>query len=60
VAVLPVSLVTGDLMAGNLIRLLPTYRVANGDVEIALVYPSRQFVPQKVRSFIDLAVTYFA
>jgi DNA-binding transcriptional LysR family regulator len=60
VAVLPVSLVADDLMAGNLIRLLPTYRVANGDVEIALVYPSRQFVPQKVRSFIDLAVTYFA
>ncbi|MFT4068187.1 LysR family transcriptional regulator [Paraburkholderia sp.] len=59
VAVLPVSLVADDLMAGNLVRLLPAYHIVNGEVEIALVYPSRQFIPQKVRSFIDLAVDYF-
>jgi hypothetical protein len=33
--------------------------VVNGDVAVSLVYPSREFVPRKVREFIDLAIGYF-
>ncbi|QBR03672.1 LysR family transcriptional regulator [Paraburkholderia pallida] len=59
IAMLPAGLVSDDLLAGNLIRLLPDYTVVNSDVEVSLVYPSRQYIPQKVRTFIDRAIEYF-
>ncbi|PVX85880.1 LysR family transcriptional regulator [Paraburkholderia unamae] len=59
IAMLPAGLVSDDLLAGNLIRLLPDYTVVNSDVEVSLVYPSRQYIPQKVRTIIDGAIAYF-
>jgi len=49
-------LVTEDLKAGRLVDLFPRHDVAATDFDTAawLVYPSRNFLPQKVRAIIDL------
>jgi len=44
-----------DLAAGRLVQVLPEYE-ASSNVAIHAIYPSRQFLPVKVRLFID----YFA
>lgn len=59
IALLPQEMVTDELQAGTLVKVLGDYAVLNGDVAVSLVYPSREFVPRKVREFIDLAVGYF-
>ncbi|SMG21055.1 LysR family transcriptional regulator [Paraburkholderia susongensis] len=59
IALLPLEMVADELRAGTLVRVLDGYTVLNGDVAVSLVYPSREFVPRKVREFIDLAVGYF-
>jgi DNA-binding transcriptional LysR family regulator len=59
IAVLPREMVEDELRAGTLVRVLDGYTVVNGDVAVSLVYPSREFVPRKVREFIDLAVGFF-
>ena len=59
IALLPLEMVADELHAGTLVRVLDDYAVLNGDVAVSLVYPSREFVPRKVREFIDLAVGYF-
>lgn len=59
IALLPLEMVADELQAGTLVRVLDDYAVLNGDVAVSLVYPSREFVPRKVREFIDLAVGYF-
>jgi DNA-binding transcriptional LysR family regulator len=59
IALLPLEMVADELQAGTLQRVLDDYAVLNGDVAVSLVYPSREFVPRKVREFIDLAVGYF-
>lgn len=59
IALLPLEMVADELRAGTLVRVLGDYTVLNGDVAVSLVYPSREFVPRKVREFIDLAVGYF-
>ncbi len=41
-----------DLAAGRLVRVLPDY-TASRNVALYAVYPSRQFLPAKVRLFID-------
>lgn len=45
------TLIADDLNAGRLIRVLPDYHL--GQTEIFLAYPSRKFVPAKVRSMIE-------
>jgi DNA-binding transcriptional LysR family regulator len=59
IALLPLEMVEDELRAGTLVRVLDGYSVLNGDVAVSLVYPSREFVPRKVREFIDLAVGFF-
>ncbi|CAB3776044.1 LysR family transcriptional regulator [Paraburkholderia fynbosensis] len=59
IALLPLEMVADELRAGTLVRILGDYTMLNGDVAVSLVYPSREFVPRKVREFIDLAVGYF-
>jgi DNA-binding transcriptional LysR family regulator len=59
IALLPLEMVADELRAGSLVRILDDYAVLNGDVAVSLVYPSREFVPRKVREFIDLAVGFF-
>lgn len=59
IALLPLEMVCDELRAGTLVQILGEYTVLNGDVAVSLVYPSREFVPRKIREFIDLAVGYF-
>ncbi|EDZ97623.1 transcriptional regulator, LysR family [Burkholderia sp. H160] len=59
IALLPLEMVEDELRDGTLVRVLDDYTVLNGDVAVSLVYPSREFVPRKVREFIDLAVGFF-
>jgi DNA-binding transcriptional LysR family regulator len=60
VALLPNELVADALRSGALVHVLDGYSLVNADVAVSLVYPSRDFVPRKVREFIDLAVSYFS
>jgi DNA-binding transcriptional LysR family regulator len=55
VALLPNWLVAADLQAGKLVNVFPDYEVTATDFSTAawLVYPSRSYVPLKVRVFMD-------
>lgn len=54
-ALLPNWLIDEDLQSGTLINVFPDYEVTATDFSTAawLVYPSRAYVPTKVRVFID-------
>ena len=54
-ALLPHWLIDEDLQAGTLVNVFPNYDVTATDFSTAawLVYPSRAYVPLKVRVFID-------
>jgi DNA-binding transcriptional LysR family regulator len=58
IALLPEWLVEGELRRGELVHLLKAYRVSNDDLNISLVYPSRDFLPGQVRAFVELASEY--
>lgn len=47
-----------ELAAGKLVQVLPAY-IASRNVAIHAVYPSRQFLPAKVRLFIDYLSTLY-
>ena len=55
IALLPVMLVERDLEKGTLVDLFPRYACAAASFETAawLLYPSRSYLPQKVRVMID-------
>ena len=55
VSLLPDWLIDEDIAAGRLVDLFPRHRVALVDAPTGLwfVYPSRSYVPAKVRAFID-------
>lgn len=55
IALLPNWLIDADLQAGNLVDVFPDYAVTATDFNTAawLVYPSRAYVPLKVRLFIE-------
>ena len=48
-------LITTDVAQGRLVRLFPEYQATATDFDTAawLLYPSRQYLPQKTRVFID-------
>ncbi len=48
-------LIDGDIAAGKLVDLFPQHRVTASDFDTAawLLYPSRAYLPLKVRAFID-------
>ncbi len=54
-ALLPTWLIDDDLKLGTLVNVFPNYQVTATDFNTAvwLVYPSRNYVPLKVRVFID-------
>lgn len=54
-ALLPHWLIDDDLQAGTLVNVFPDYDVTATDFSTAawLVYPSRAYIPLKVRVFID-------
>lgn len=54
-ALLPNWLIAADLQVGTLVNVFPDYAVTATDFNSAawLVYPSRAYVPLKVRLFIE-------
>ena len=60
IALLPECLIEGELRRGDLVHLLKAYRVSSDDMNILLVYPSRDFLPGQVRAFVELASEYAA
>jgi DNA-binding transcriptional LysR family regulator len=47
-----------SIRSGKLVRVLPAYHL--GEFPIFALYPHRQYMPAKLRSFIDLAARHFA
>ncbi|KVT99326.1 LysR family transcriptional regulator [Burkholderia ubonensis] len=60
IAVLPENVVADALDSGALVRLLPGYRIDDPDAQLSLVYPNRQFVPARTRSFVEHALDHFS
>lgn len=58
VAVLPAWLITAELAAGTLQRVLPGYALPRQPISI--VYPNSSHVPHKTRAFIDFLRTHLA
>lgn len=61
VALLPIMLVQRDLERGTLVDLFPDHACAAASFETAawLLYPSRSYLPQKVRAMIDFLKAEF-
>ncbi len=60
IALLPECLVENEIRHGALVRLLDVYRTLDHGIQISLIYPGRDFLPGRVRAFIDLASGYMA
>ncbi len=56
IALLPHSLVASHLERGTLVQVLAG--VVGAEMQIALVYPERQFLPPQVRAFIDTVAAW--
>ncbi len=56
IALLPHSLVAPHLESGTLVQVLAG--VVGAEMQIALVYPERQFMPPQVRAFIDTVAAW--
>jgi DNA-binding transcriptional LysR family regulator len=54
---LPTFVAGPDLQAGNLLRVLDSYHIP--DHIFYAVFPERQYLPAKVRAFLDFTVEYF-
>jgi DNA-binding transcriptional LysR family regulator len=61
VALLPIMLVQRDLAKGTLVDLFPDHACAAASFETAawLLYPSRSYLPQKVRVMIDFLKKWY-
>ncbi|WP_175957823.1 LysR family transcriptional regulator [Burkholderia sp. BCC0405] len=56
---LPHPLVADDLARGTLLPLLERYEVNGGPRCVSMLYPSRNYLSTKVRSFIDYVVDHY-
>ncbi len=54
---LPTFVAGPDLREGNLVRILESYRIP--DHTFYAVFPERQYLPAKVRAFLDFSINYF-
>ena len=54
---LPTFVAGPDLKNGRLVKLFKSYRIP--DYTIYAVFPERQYLPAKVRAFLDFAIEYF-
>ncbi len=54
---LPTFVAGPDLNTGRLVKLFESYRLP--DFTIYAVFPERQYLPAKVRAFLDFAIEYF-
>lgn len=59
IAILPWQMVADDLATGALKRLMADHRVDDPDLRISIIYPNRQFLPAKTRSFVDHTLKHF-
>jgi DNA-binding transcriptional LysR family regulator len=59
IAILPWQMVDDDLAAGNLQRIMADHRVDDPDLKVSLIYPNRQFLPAKTRSFVEHTLEHF-
>ncbi len=57
VALLPTFIVGPELRAGRLLQVLEPYRP--GDLSVYAVFPSRRYVPARVRTFVDYLADCF-
>lgn len=55
-ALLPRPLIADDLAQGTLVPVLEQFAVNGGSHHISIVYPGRNYLSMKVRSFIDFVV----
>ena len=54
---LPTFVAGPDLKTGQLVKLFESYRLP--DFTLYAVFPERQYLPAKVRAFLDFAIEYF-
>jgi DNA-binding transcriptional LysR family regulator len=54
---LPTFVAGPDLREGNLVRILESYHIP--DHTFYAVFPERQYLPAKVRTFLDFSIDYF-
>jgi len=54
---LPTFVAGPDLKTGRLVKLFESYRLP--DFTLYAVFPERQYLPAKVRAFLDFAIEYF-
>ncbi|WP_179401984.1 LysR family transcriptional regulator [Burkholderia guangdongensis] len=59
IALLPESFAADALDSGALVPVLAGYRADDPDARRTLVYPDRQFVPARTRSFVEYALAHF-
>ena len=59
IAILPWQMVADDLAAGTLTRVMGDHRVDDPDVKLSIIYPNRQFLPVKTRTFVEHALEHF-
>jgi len=60
VAILPWQMVADDLAAGTLTRIMDDHRVDDPDLKVSIVYPNRQFLPAKTRTFVNHTLEHFS
>ncbi len=54
----PTYRIQDDIRADRLVQVLPDWH--SGELPIVALYPNRQHLPVRVRTFIDFAVRHFA
>jgi hypothetical protein len=60
IAILPWQMVADDLAAGTLKRIMADHRVDDPDLKVSIVYPNRQFLPARTRSFVEHTLEHFS
>lgn len=59
IAILPWQMVADDFATGALKRVMADHMVDDPDLRVSIIYPNRQFLPAKTRSFVDHTLEHF-
>jgi DNA-binding transcriptional LysR family regulator len=59
IAILPWQMIADDLAAGTLKRIMADHRVDDPDLKVSILYPNRQFLPARTRSFVEHTLVHF-
>jgi DNA-binding transcriptional LysR family regulator len=59
IAILPLPFVADDFEVGELKRIMEDYVIDAPEARVSIVYPERQYLPAKTRSFIDYTLEHF-